>query len=190
MSADAVTTATSVPPQQTHGETKAMSYYSWYLHGSESVNIYYGQCTAYTGTCTTGGWWVMDNTANTYFPADGAYFTEDAYKGGGVDARMIDHYVKLLQDITAQPDPTKATLPCQTSTTYGSGPHCSTYSKPTMTKGNWYYFQIDFVDQPVGYPNSSFQIQTRRWNIIDSGNLAVQGLRHGRMIGPHPERTD
>jgi len=39
-----------------------------------------------------------------------------------------------------------------------------------MSVGNWYYFRIDFVDQPGGYPNSSFQIQTRRWKIISSSN--------------------
>ncbi|MDQ1536695.1 MAG: hypothetical protein QOE58_1088 [Actinomycetota bacterium] len=156
-----------------------MSYYSWYLHGSNSVNIYYGSCSAYTQSCTTGGWWTMDNTANTLLPTDGAYFTEDALKGGGVDARMIDHKVRLLQDITGATDPTKATLPCTTSTAYGSGPHCSTYSKPVMTTGNWYYFQIDFVDQPIGYPNSSFQIQTRRWQVINSSNWQLLAYATG-----------
>jgi hypothetical protein len=127
---------TAVPPQQTHGEAKAISYYSWLLHGSHAVNVYYGSCSAWTQSCSTGGWWVFDHSANTLFSGDGAYFLEDARKGGGVDARIIDHKVRLLQDITNSPDPTKATLPCQSSTTYGLGPHCSAYSKPAMTTGN------------------------------------------------------
>jgi hypothetical protein len=75
---------TAVPPQQTHGETKAISYYSWLLHGSHAVNVYYGSCSAWTQSCSTGGWWVFDHSANTLFSGDGTYFLEDARKGGGV----------------------------------------------------------------------------------------------------------
>lgn len=54
----------AVAPQQTHGETKAMSYYNWVLHGDSSVNLYYGDCGA--NGCETLGHGVGDIEANTY----------------------------------------------------------------------------------------------------------------------------
>jgi hypothetical protein len=169
-------TPDSEPVQATHGEPKAVSLYSWVLHGSHSVEIFYGYCDA--SGCVTLGWVVADITANTYnLSGDGLYWYDSVSPGGGDYTNITNLRLRILRDITGSPDSVTKTITCPVPT--GDSMYCSVNTHPSMTTGYWYYFQIDWDNDVSGYPGDHVQIQTRRWKIIDASNWQFIAYNYG-----------
>lgn len=151
------------PPQAKHGECCAVTRYNWELHGSSSVNIYYGDCL---NSCETDGWIVATNVnSNTNFAPD-AYWNSGYGQGSGEHASFSNHKVRVFEDITNASDPVKGTLGCTTSG-YSALDCQGTVRSPTLV-GHWYYYREDFhLDYFSGAVN--VQIQSRRWEVLDGG---------------------
>jgi hypothetical protein len=166
----------SEPVQATHGETQAVSLYSWLLHGSNSVEIFYGYCDG--SGCVTLGWVNADITANTYnLSGDGLYWYDSVSRGGGDYTNITNLRLRILRDITSSPDSVTKTITCPAPT--GDSMYCSVNTHPSMTTGYWYYFQVDWDNYVSGYPGDHVQIQTRRWRIIDSSNWQFIAYNYG-----------
>ncbi|MET7281138.1 hypothetical protein ABZS29_23070 [Kribbella sp. NPDC005582] len=147
-----------------NGESRAMNYYKWTLHGSTKTQIYYGYKNS-SGYHTLGSL-TADLEAHTYFQDNGTNWYMDVVHSSGVRPYLTSNVENILQDATG-PDPKKSTLNCP-----GGGYllNCNVYSNPSMTTGNWYYIQANWTNTPGAYPASRVSVQTRRWKVITSKN--------------------
>lgn len=171
-----VAPAATPPAQATHGETAAKGYYSWLLHNSNNVPVYYGDCTAYGEACDTGGSWNFSMNANTIYSAtDGILWSDYITHRSGVSSELLDVSVTLYRDVTGSPDTDEGSLSCAS---YGSSHDCSGYSKRGNVTGHWYYWEFDCVNSPVGYPQSSFQVQTRRYENLGNSNWTFESFKY------------
>ncbi|RZU18576.1 hypothetical protein EV645_0769 [Kribbella rubisoli] len=157
-----------------NGESLATSYYKWLLHGSTQTKVYYGYANS-SGYHTLGSL-NADLEAHTYFEETGAHWYMDVVQASGVRPYLSSNVVRIYQDITLGSDPVKSTLPCYAA---GYTLDCNVYSKPSMTTGNWYYFQVNFVIGVSGYPSTQYQAQTRRWKVVTSSNWQFLAYGNG-----------
>lgn len=162
------------PPQAGNGETKAVSLYKWELHGSTNVPVYVGKCS--TNGCQTLTVMTYDLQADTYFPADGAQYIAGITPKSGVTNNMTGIKLRLFRDVTHSPDTDEATAPCASS---GTRYHCDWRTRSGTTVGHWYYFRLDLTDNPSGGPSSTYQGQTRRYDVINSGNWQFIAYNYG-----------
>ncbi|MET9312804.1 hypothetical protein ABZX12_13320 [Kribbella sp. NPDC003505] len=157
-----------------NGETRATGWYKWVLHGSTQTQIYYGYTNS-SGYHTLGSL-TADLEAHTYYPGSGAHWYMDVVHSSGVRPYLSSNVERIYQDVTLGGDPAKSTLNCYAG---GYTLECNVYSKPSMTTGNWYYFQANWTNQPPGYPSSTVEVETRRWKVIDSGNWEFLAYGNG-----------
>jgi hypothetical protein len=150
----------STPREARNGEPKAMSSYNWLLHGSDRTPLYYGYCNP--NECRTLGSEEADLRADTYFPQDGAHWNHHIVHRSGAQVHFSGVKVRLMRDISGSPDTTKATLPCASA---GPSLGCDGYTRSGTQVGHWYYFRLDLTNSPVGGPSSTYQGQTRRYNV-------------------------
>jgi hypothetical protein len=49
-----------------------------------------------------------------------------------------------------------------------------------MTTGNWYYFRINWTNNPGGgYPTSKAQVETRRWKVVTASTWQFLAYQNG-----------
>lgn len=158
------TPAVTAPAQARNGETAAVGYYNWLLHDSYNVPVYYGECSSYSGSCTTYGSWDFTLTANTTDVGDnGMLFSSEIAHRSGVSATLSGVSVRLCRDVTGGGDTYEATLPCPTS---GSSFSCTKGTKSGNVVGHWYYLELNITTHPSGHAASTFQVQTRRYKNV------------------------
>lgn len=159
-----------------NGETKATGYYYWVLHGSTTTLIYYGYVDS-SGAHTLGAM-TSDLEAHTYFEGDGAHIYQYIRRSTGPTNYMSSASVKIYQDVTLGSDPLKSTVSGCTAAGYTL--NCNQYSHPSMTTGNWYYFRINWTNNPAGgYPTSKVQVETRRWKVVTASNWQFLAYQNG-----------
>lgn len=174
-SASASATTASEPVQATHGQPTANTPYNWVLHGHEPTPIYYGTCSVFDNSCTTGGFINVSEDSNTVFPPDAFYYLA-IRQGAGVHASFSSHQVRVFQDISNATDPVKGNLGCSTSGT--NALDCTGNVVSPNVTGNWYYYREDFRLM-FGINTVSVQIQTRRWNVTRSNNWEFTAYYYG-----------
>jgi hypothetical protein len=149
-------TASSVPAQARNGQTKATGDYSWLLHNSHDVKVYYGWCDQVH--CETDGYLRVDWWADLYY-GDDFNFGLDNFTDEGQSVSMSNASVAMRRDINNFPDITTKTLDCPTNG-YNNYRCFANPSIPHST-GDWYYLRWKFKGT-FGSHSQDFDIQTRR----------------------------
>lgn len=173
--APTATSADGSAPQASHGQTLAMSYYYWLLHGNHFVKLYYGDCDP--DGCRQAGYMFLDFQADTYFPSDGPHWYSHMSRGDGVGPGMKALQVRIFQDISNEPDQARGTIDCPQKQFLPN--ECNLYGGYSHSQGNWYYFRVDFTINPLGYESSSYQGQTRRWKTYGPNNWQFVAYENG-----------
>lgn len=168
--------ASSEPKQATDGDPKATSLTTWLLHNNPSTPIFYGDCTP--DGCTTGGYFVVDDTASTTGGGPDVTWSSTIKQGFGDIALFSDSTVRMLQDITSEPDPLIRSDSCPVA--YGSTKiSCVLFRDGPNVTGNWYYYQQNFTACTEIAGCGEIQIQTRRWKVVSSDNYQFIAYQYG-----------
>ena len=171
------TTAASAPAQANNGETAAIGYFYWILHNSHNVKLYYGACNS--NGCHTDGDLSADLDSNVFYAAESGmhwynYVTQDS----GTSATITKWEVRLFRDITNSADTDEYTVPCSHTSVSAE---CNRYlgRGQGYVQGHWYYIRVDdTLDPNNSDPASSFQIQNRRYDVINSSSYDWEYLSY------------
>jgi hypothetical protein len=171
----AVPEATSEPKQATDGDPKATSLYEWLFHNNSATPIFYGECSP--SSCTTGGYFVVNDSANVVGPPT-VSFSSIIKQGGGQGAAFSNSTVRIFDDESGKSDPDEYSTTCAVA---GGNTKisCTLFPEPSVTIGSWYYYRQDFTACTAIAGCGDIQIQTRRWKVVNSQEYELIAYEYG-----------